>query len=103
MGHARALLALADESAQRRVSREVIASGLSVRDTEALIRRETTPAPPKAEPTRADANTRAAEERLRIALGTRVHIVRKGQRGKIEIEFANEGELNRLYERLIDG
>ena len=99
MGHARALLALTDESAQRRVSREVIAGGLSVRDTEDLVRRETTP-PTKTEPQRADPNTRAAEERLRIALGTRVHIMRKGKRGKIEIEFTDEDELNRLYEQL---
>ena len=102
MGHARALLGLADESAQRRVSREVITGGLSVRDTEALVRRETTP-PVKPEPSRPDPNTRAAEEKLRIALGTRVHIVRKGKRGTIEIEFANEGELNRLFEQLTGG
>jgi ParB family chromosome partitioning protein len=100
MGHARALLALTDEAAQRRISREVITGGLSVRDTEALVRRETNP-PTKADPPRVDPNTRAAEERLRIALGTRVHIVRKGKRGKIEIEFADEGELNRLYEQLL--
>jgi ParB family chromosome partitioning protein len=100
MGHARALLALTDESAQRRVSREVITGGLSVRDTEALVRRETSP-PSRSEPPRADPNTRAAEEKLRIALGTRVHIVRRGQRGKIEIEFGSEAELQRIYESLV--
>ncbi len=99
MGHARALLGLTDEAAQRRVAREVVSRGLSVRDTEALIRRETTPVPPRpAAP--ADPNTRAAEEQLRLALGTRVRIVRRGQTGRLEIDFGSEGELQRLYEHL---
>jgi len=99
MGHARALVGLNDEAAQRRVARETISRGLSVRETEALVRREQSPqpAPP---PRKVDPNTRAAEERLRLALGTRVHIVRKGQGGRIEVEFNSEDELQRLYEQL---
>jgi ParB family transcriptional regulator, chromosome partitioning protein len=99
MGHARALLGLTDEAAQRRVAREVVARGLSVRETEALIRREATPAPARP-PAVTDPNTRAAEEQLKLALGTRARIVRRGPAGRIEIEFANETELQRLYERL---
>jgi ParB family chromosome partitioning protein len=48
-----------------------------------------------------DVHTRAAEDRLRLALGTRVRIVRKGTRGKIEIEFASEDELIRLFDQLV--
>ena len=48
-----------------------------------------------------DPNTRAAEEQLKLALGTRARIVRRGAGGRIEIDFANEDELQRLYERLI--
>ena len=99
MGHARALLGLTDESAQRRVAREVVARGLSVRETEALVRRESTPAVPPA-PRKVDPNTRAAEDRLKLALGTRVRIVRKGAAGRIEIDFGTEDELQRLYEQL---
>jgi ParB family chromosome partitioning protein len=99
MGHARALLGLTDEAAQRRVAREVVSRGLSVRETEAIIRREATPAPPR-RPAVTDPNTRAAEEQLKLALGTRARIVRRGQGGRIEIEFATEAELQRLYERL---
>jgi ParB family transcriptional regulator, chromosome partitioning protein len=99
MGHARALLALADESAQRRVAREVVSRGLSVRETEALVRRESTPSVPPA-PRKVDPNTRAAEDRLKLALGTRVRIVRKGTAGRIEIDFGDENELQRLYELL---
>ena len=50
---------------------------------------------------RAEPNTRAAEERLRAALGTRVEIVRRGAAGQIRIRFASEAELNRLYETLV--
>jgi ParB family chromosome partitioning protein len=99
MGHARALLSLADESAQRRVAREVVSRGLSVRETEALVRRESTPAVPPP-PRKIDPNTRAAEDRLKLALGTRVRIVRKGTTGRIEIDFGSEDELQRLYEQL---
>jgi ParB family chromosome partitioning protein len=103
MGHARALLALTDEAVQRSLAREIVAKGLSVRETEQLARKEaasaaeaTAPAAPRVDP-----NTRAAEEQLRIALGTRVTIVRKGSGGRLQIEFTSEEELQRLYEMLI--
>jgi ParB family chromosome partitioning protein len=103
MGHARALLSLTDEADQRRVGRDVIARGLSVRETEALVRSETTAKgePPPAP--RADPNTRAAEEKLKLALGTRVRIIRKGKTGRIEVDFTSEDELQRLYEKLTEG
>ncbi len=102
MGHARALLSLPDEVAQRRVGRDVIAKGLSVRETEALVRHETEAKPePKTKGAgKADPNTRAAEDQLKLALGTRVRIVRKGKGGRIEVDFVNEDELQRLYEHL---
>jgi ParB family chromosome partitioning protein len=99
-GHARALLGLPDEASQRRLGREVVTRGLSVREVEALVRRET--APPSAAPStpRVDPNTRAAEDRMRLAIGTRVRIVRKGKGGRIEIDFADEDELQRVYEHI---
>ena len=102
MGHARAILGLADDAAQRRVAREVVARGLSVRDTEALIRRESAPPAPPPPPRKVDPNTRAAEEQLKLALGTRTRIVRKGNGGRIEIEFTDEDELQRIYERITE-
>jgi ParB family chromosome partitioning protein len=103
MGHARALLTLPDEAAQRRVAREVVSKGLSVRDTEALVRHEMAPPRPVPLPPRTDPNTRAAEDQLRLALGTRTRIVRRGPRGRIEIDFSNENELQRLFELLTRG
>ena len=103
MGHARALLSLADAAAQRQAAREVISRGLSVRDTELLIKKL---AAPKREPqadaadARADVHTRAAEDRMRFALGSRVKIIRRGTGGVIQIDFGSENELNRIYEIL---
>jgi ParB family chromosome partitioning protein len=101
MGQARALLGLPDAAAQRHAAREVISRSLSVRETEALVKRLTAPAAQRGqtgstEPT--DVHTRAAEDRMRFALGTKVRIVRRGDRGTIEIDFNSEAELNRVYD-----
>jgi ParB family transcriptional regulator, chromosome partitioning protein len=101
MGHARALAGIADEAALLRLARDVIAKQLSVRETEALIRKATSPPVEKTGP-QTDVHTRAAEEQLRFALGTRVRIVRKGKTGRIEIDFASEDELQRIYEQLTE-
>ena len=106
MGHARAIVALTGESDQRRLARDVVSRGLSVRETEAIVKKEidikrsaTTTTPLKATK---DVHTRAAEEQLKIALGTPVEIKRKGKGGTIAISFTNETELQRLYEYLSD-
>jgi ParB family chromosome partitioning protein len=103
MGHARTLLALSDAAAQRHAAREVISRSLSVRETEALVKRLEAPPAARATPAQAptpDVHTRAAEDRMRFALGAKVRIVRKGAGGTIEIAFDSEDELNRLYEHL---
>ena len=102
MGHARALLGLSDEGDQRRLARDIVARHLSVRETEAQVKkiaegaRLSMPAAPKP----VDVHTRAAEDKLRIALGTRVRIVRQGTHGRLEIDFNSEEELIRIYEQL---
>jgi ParB family transcriptional regulator, chromosome partitioning protein len=101
MGHARALLALPDEDSQLRVARDIVTKNLSVRETEALVKKGTTPASPK-EPPQKDVHTRAAEEKLRFVLGTRVRIERKRRGGQIEIDFESEDELQRIYDALTD-
>ena len=99
-GHARALLALERDVDQLALGREAARKGLSVREVE---RRVALMRAPRKEPgaRRRDANTRAAEERLRAALGTRVEIARRGRSGQIRIRFQTEAELNRLYELLV--
>ena len=105
MGHARALLSLGDEADQRRMARDVIARSLSVRETESLVKKLVEAGKPHraaAEPKPADVHTRAAEDRLKLLLGTRVRIVRQGTRGRIEIDFVSEEELIRIYDQLTD-
>ncbi len=98
MGHARAIVALDDPQAVRKAVGEVLGNHLSVRETEALVRRLASPPPVRAEETPKDVHTREAEDVMRLALGTRVRIVRKGSGGHIEIDFVSEDELHRLYE-----
>jgi len=102
MGHARALLSLPSEPDQLRVSRDVLARKLSVRETEALVKKavEGPPSREARDTPKGDVHTRAAEERLRLLLGTRVRIVRQGTRGRIEIDFTSENELIRLFDQL---
>jgi ParB family chromosome partitioning protein len=104
MGHARALLALRTEAEVLRVSRDIIARALSVRETESLVKKlgEAGAPSPEAPPPPPDVHTRAAEERLRLLLGTRVRIVRRGAKGRIEIDFGSEDELIRVYELLTE-
>jgi ParB family chromosome partitioning protein len=102
MGHARAIVALSESDRQLRIARSVIARGLSVRETEALVKREgreSSNASDRPRPEK-DVHTRAAEEQLRLALGARVEIKRRGRGGVVAIAFANEDELQRIYESL---
>ncbi len=105
-GHARTLLGVDDVSIQRRLARKIIEQDLSVRATEQLVRlagdsgHDARKAKPKQQ--EGDANVRAAESKLRRRFGTRVRIVQvKGATaGRIELEFYNQGDLDRLYELL---
>src|SRR5919112_4929155 len=107
MGHARALLGVDDPDIQRRVARNVIEQSLSVRETERAIKRIIAGASPATAtlpvPKRNDANIRAAETKLRRRLGTQVRVMpsQTGAGGKIEIEYYNEGDLDRLYQLLV--
>jgi ParB family chromosome partitioning protein len=104
MGHARALLSIVSEAEQRRTARDVIARNLSVRETESLAKKIVdggVPSEPSM-PKPVDIHTRAAEDRLKMLLGTKVRIVRRGKRGRIEIDFNSEDELIRVFEILTE-
>jgi ParB family transcriptional regulator, chromosome partitioning protein len=111
MGHARALAGLPDMKSQAKVAAQVVDQDLSVRRTEALVARhmarrggkgsETTRGEAMGdEGARRDPNVRAAEERLKRALGATVRIVGGADRGRIEIEYVSARELQRLFETL---
>jgi ParB family chromosome partitioning protein len=99
-GHARALLGLERAADQLKARDEVARLGLSVRATEALVRRlrRRSSVQPRRPP--ADPSVRAAEDALRQALGTKVKIARKGAGGTIEVEFYSMEDLERIYERI---
>lgn len=99
-GHGRALLPIERRDDQLSLAQEAARKGWSVRELERRVAEmKSRPAKP-AEAGRKDANTRAAEERLRAALGTRVAITRRGRGGALRIEFSSEAELQRLYDWL---
>jgi ParB family chromosome partitioning protein len=99
-GHGRALLALDRAEDQLALGREAARKGLSVREVERRVAQRRAPGGGAAG-ARKDANTRAAEEKLRGALGARVEIARRGRSGHIRVLFKGEAELNRLYELLL--
>lgn len=100
-GHARTLLALQHADLQRLVARQIITNDLSVRATEDIVRKRTERASaPRRAPVSAtvDPNVRAAESKLRRALGTQVRILEDGTgAGKVEISYFNRQDLDRLY------
>ena len=104
-GHARALLGAEHVAVQRRLARKIIEQDLSVRATERLVKQSLEARPARAirKTEEGDANIRAAESKLRRKFGTQVRIVQfKGaETGKIEFEFYNQGDLDRLYRLLI--
>ena len=108
MGHARALLGVDDADIQRRVARNVMEQSLSVRETERAIKRIIGGVSPAAatlpSPKRDDANIRAAESKLRRRFGTQVRVLpsQTGTGGKIEIEYYNDNDLDRLYQLLVN-
>lgn len=104
-GHARTIVGLSHADVQRRLARQVIEDGLSVRATEILVQKASAdrPARPPRISQPVDPNIRAAETKLRRALGTQVRIVQMGSegRGKVEISFYNSQDLDRIYDLLI--
>jgi ParB family chromosome partitioning protein len=106
MGHARAILGLPTAEEQIQVAEKAAAQGLSVRQVEALVQDLTsdrTKVGSKKEKA-PDPNVRAAVEEMERALGTRVRIVELSeQRGRIEIEYYSQTDLDRLFQQITSG
>ena len=107
-GHARALLTVSDAAVQQRLLSQIVKNGLSVRQTEELVRRllEDHPAVKKPQAgalhlRSSGADTRALEERMRRALGTKVILSRSKKGGTIMIHFYSEEELDAIYRRIV--
>ena len=102
MGHARALLGASNSAQQNAAWRAVVSKGLSVRETESLIKRL------KVKTKKPKKSSTGSEQRYLLSLaddlsrrfGTKVQIKRRGQKGKVEIAFYNNDDLDRLLSLL---
>lgn len=102
MGHARALLGLPTQELQTQLAEKTAAQGFSVRQVERLVQKVNEPREPDEKAIEQDPNVKAAVAELESTLGTRVRIIEKtDQRGRIEIEYYSQEELNRLYEQIV--
>src|SRR2546421_6505201 len=105
-GHARALLGLNDAVLQRRFAQKIVKHSWSVRETERRIRNAAHEAKTSARRTQLlqiDPNIRAAEAKIRRRLGTQVRIIsgKSGAPGRIEIEYYNAADLDRIYNLIL--
>lgn len=105
MGHAKALMSLSTPAQQLELARRVIEKGLSVREAERLAARlrDATPAPEEAPEPAPDSEAvymAHVTEALCRRFGTRVEIRRRGKKGRLEIEFYNDDDLDRLLRLL---
>jgi len=108
MGHARAILGLPTADEQIQLAEKTVALGLSVRQVETQVQELTAdrgkPASGSRKEPAQDPNVRAAADELERALGTRVRIVELSeQRGRIEIEYYSQADLDRLYQQIVGG
>ena len=102
-GHARTLLGIPNDETQRLLAERIVKDKLSVRDTEKLVKKLTSNVPKKVRTRdyQKEAILNNLSEQLKIILGTKVSITEKGKnKGKIEIEFYSDDELNRIFEML---
>jgi ParB family chromosome partitioning protein len=97
-GHARALLGAGSPEAMEKLAERVARSGLSVRDTERLVRSAKAGGRSKDEPAKKSASVRDLEERLARHLGTRVAIADESGKGAIEIRYGSLDELDRILD-----
>lgn len=101
MGHARAILGLPTPELQMQLAEKAAAQGFSVRQVERLVQKMNEPREASGRPLQ-DPNIKAAVDELEKALGTRVRIIEKtDQRGRVEIEYYSQEELQRVYELIL--
>ena len=99
-GHARALLPVKDESQQFSIAQKIMALGLSVRQTEALCKRLCKQAQPiKEQPPQVD-YLAECEKELTAGLGRKVRIISGKRKGRIELEYYGQEDLQQLYDAL---
>lgn len=105
-GHALSILSLNDERDMLKVRGQVISKGLSVRETEKLIRKFLEGEgriKKRVEKSEVGVEIKGLEDEVRLALGTKVKIFDRGKKGRIEIEYYSWDELNGIVEKIKKG
>jgi ParB family chromosome partitioning protein len=100
-GHARVLVSIESPSVQRTLRDLIIKKSLSVRQTESLAKKLQAQPKPKSPGTEIDTYIQSLAGDLQRSLGTKVAITKRGQKGRIIIEFYSPEELERLIDRLL--
>ena len=101
-GHGKALLRISDEKKQVELAQRIIKENLSVRKTEEIVKNMLEEKKTKTKPKEKDIFIKDIEERLTNSLGTKVNISSGKKKGKIEIEYYTDDDLNDLIERLLE-
>jgi len=103
-GHARAILSLDSKEKQKELCTLIIKNNLSVREAETLARRwagKQRKAPSSIQKVELESLLLSFQDSLRNYLGTKVRIIPKGKRGKIEIEYYSDEDLTRIVETIL--
>lgn len=101
-GHARALLAIEDPQEQYELAQKAFDEKLSVRDIEKIVKAKNKPKLEKKKNEKQEALYRDIEEKLKMSVGTKVTISSKGDnKGKIEIEFYSQDDLQKIMDLLM--
>ena len=99
-GHARALLAVKDKAAQWKLAQRIIAEDLSVRQAEAAVKQLEKAPKENPAPSQEVNYIAEAEKDLGARLGRKIHIVTGRKKGRLELEYYGEDDLNALLEAL---
>jgi len=107
-GHARALIPIEDVELQKKIANEVMDKSLSVRETETLVRKLLSDNPEKEKSKEKQKDKKiellykSLEDKIKSIMGTKVSIQKKSKnKGKIEIEYYSDEDLNRIYDLLM--
>ena len=102
-GHARAVLSVPDEAARIKLAAKIVDDGLSVREAENLARLYAAGQAERAPRPAAPKSFKVVARKLRRLLATNVRVRHAKDKGKIEIEFHGEEELERIFLLLTEG
>jgi ParB family chromosome partitioning protein len=101
-GHARAVLSVQEEASRMSLASKIVSEGLSVREAENLARLMAAGQAPRASKPPTPKAFKVVARSLRRLLGTNVRVRQIKDKGKIEIEFRTEEELERIYRALTE-